>query len=259
MRPVLLTLGPVRIYSWGLLLAVATLLGAYGAMTLARRSGWQKPEDLLDLAVTVVLAGVVGSRLNYLLLYKAREFLRQPWIFFRFSDGGLVFYGGLFLGIIVGGWLAHRRGLRFWDTADVLMPFLLAGYGLVRIGCFLNGCCYGRVSHVPWAMVVPGLGDNLPRHPAQLYASAMGLLLGWLLYRFYLRRPFSGAVFLAGMASGAAERFVEDFFRDTLMYSATLTLAQVVSVGLFVVMVALYLWRRRQVQQCTLPESMHHA
>jgi phosphatidylglycerol:prolipoprotein diacylglycerol transferase len=258
MKPVLLTVGPVRIYSWGFLLAVATLLGAQGAVALARRSGWEKPEDLLDLAVTVVLVGVVGSRLNYLLLYEARDFFRQPWIFFRFSDGGLVFYGGLLLGIIVGGWLAHRRGLQFWDTADVLMPFLLFGYGLVRIGCFLNGCCYGRVSHVPWAMVVPGLGDNLPRHPAQLYAAAMGIILGWLLYRFYWRRPFAGSVFLVGMAAGAAERFVEDFFRDTLMYSTTLTLAQVVSAVLLVVIVAAYFWRRREVQRRTSPESMRH-
>ena len=259
MRPVLLTVGPVRIYSWGFLLAVATLLGAQGAVALARRSGWEQPEDLLDLAVTAVLAGVVGSRLNYLLLYEARAFFHRPWIFFRFSDGGLVFYGGLLLGIIIGGWLAHRWGLRFWDTADVLVPFLLAGYGLVRIGCFLNGCCYGRVSQVPWAMVVPELGDNLPRHPAQLYAAAMGMILGWLLYRFYQRRPFSGAVFLAAMAGGTAERFIEDFFRDTLMYSSTLTVAQVASAALFVVIVAVYLWRRRQVQRGTVPESIHHA
>lgn len=249
MRPVLISIGPVRVYSWGFLLAVATLLGAQGAVNVARRSGWENPEGLLDFGITTVLAGVVGSRLNYLLMYEAAEFFRRPWIFFRFSDGGLVFYGGLLLGLIVGSCLAFRQGLRFWDTGDILAPFLMAGYGLVRIGCFLNGCCYGRVSHVPWAMVVPTLGDNLPRHPAQLYAAGMGLLLGWLLYRFYWKRPFSGAVFLATMAAGAAERFVEDFFRDTVMYSSTWTLAQVVSGVLFVIAVALYFGRREFVRR----------
>lgn len=246
MRPILVSLGPIHIYSWGFLLALATLLGALGAVALARRSGWEHPEDILDVAVGAVLAGVVGSRLNYLLLYEAAEFARRPWIFFQFSAGGLVFHGGLALGIVVGGYLAHRRGLGFWRAGDVLAPFLAAGYGLVRVGCFLNGCCYGRVTQVPWAVVLPVLSDGLPRHPSQLYATFMGLLLGLLLLAFYTRRPFSGAVFLAGIAGSALERIVEDFFRDTLMYTATFTLAQVVSAGIFVAALGLYFWRGRQ-------------
>ncbi|HHV06598.1 MAG TPA: prolipoprotein diacylglyceryl transferase [Firmicutes bacterium] len=255
MRPVLLSLGPVSIYSWGFLLALGTLLGGWGAVSLARRSGWEQPEDLLDVGVGAVLAGVLGSRLNYLLLYKPQEFLRRPGIFFQFSDGGLVFYGGLLAGIVAGGWLARRRNLRFWDTGDILVPFLAAGYGLVRIGCFLNGCCYGRVSQVPWAVVMPQLGDNLPRHPVQLYAAVMGMLLGWLLFRLYQRRLFSGAVFLIGIAGGAVERFIEDFFRDTLMYTSTLTVAQVVSAGLFLVALILYFWRKEYLIKQQLKEG----
>ncbi|BCV24446.1 prolipoprotein diacylglyceryl transferase [Gelria sp. Kuro-4] len=246
MRPVLLSFGSLHIYSWGFLLALATLLGALGAVELARRSGWEHPDAVLDVALGAVLAGVVGSRLNYLLLYRAAEFWRRPWIFFQFSAGGLVFHGGLALGILAGGYLARRRGLGFWTTGDVLAPFLAAGYGLVRVGCFLNGCCYGRVTHVPWAVVIPALADGLPRHPSQLYAAALGLFLGVLLLLFYRRRPFSGAVFLAYMGGGALERIIEDFFRDTLMYSANFTLAQVVSAGVFLVAVALYIWRSRR-------------
>lgn len=113
-RPVLFTLGPIKVYSWGFLLATATLLGTWGAVCLARQEGWQQPEGLLDVAVGGVLAGVVGSRLNYLLLYDAAEFLQQPLIFFRFSSGGLVFYGGLVTGIAAAAGLAYRRGFRFW-------------------------------------------------------------------------------------------------------------------------------------------------
>lgn len=249
MRPVLFSLGPFKIYSWGFLLALATLAGALGAVRLARRHGFQRPEEILDVAVGAVLAGVVGSRLNYLILYERAEFLRRPWIFFQFSAGGLVFYGGLALGVLAGGYLARRRRLGFWATGDVLAPFLALGYGLVRVGCFLNGCCYGRVSHVPWAVVVPVLADGLPRHPSQLYAAVMGLGLGLLLLAFYLRRPFTGAVFLAYIAGSALERIVEDFFRDTLMYSSRFTLAQVVSAGILVVAIALYVWRGRRAAQ----------
>jgi phosphatidylglycerol:prolipoprotein diacylglycerol transferase len=95
-------------------------------------------------------------------------------------------------------------------------------------------------------VVIPALADGLPRHPSQLYAAALGLFLGVLLLLFYRRRPFSGAVFLAYMGGGALERIVEDFFRDTLMYSANFTLAQVVSAGVFLVAVALYIWRSRR-------------
>ncbi|MDK2784885.1 MAG: phosphatidylglycerol---prolipoprotein diacylglyceryl transferase [Bacillota bacterium] len=246
MRPVLFSVGPLTIYSWGFTLALATLGGILGAVYLARRSGWERPEEIIDVAVGAVLAGVAGSRLNYLLLYKPAEFLRRPWIFFQFSAGGLVFYGGLVLGVAVGGYLAWRRRLGFWVTGDLLAPFLAVGYGIVRVGCFLNGCCYGRVSHVPWAVVVPALADGLPRHPSQLYASAMGLFLGLLLLLFYRRRPFDGAVFLAYIGGSALERIIEDFFRDTLMYSATFTLAQVVSAGIFALAVLIYIWRGRR-------------
>jgi phosphatidylglycerol:prolipoprotein diacylglycerol transferase len=245
-RPVLISIGSLNIYSWGFTLALATLVGVLGAVYLARRSGWERPEEIVDVAVWAVLAGVVGSRLNYLLLYEPAEFLRHPWIFFRFSGGGLVFYGGLALGIAVGGYLAWRRRLGFWATGDLLAPFLAIGYGIVRVGCFLNGCCFGRVTHVPWAVVFPSLADGLPRHPSQLYAAAMGLILGFLLLFFYRRRPFSGAVFLAYIGGSALERIIEDFFRDTVMYSPTFTLAQVVSAGIFALVVPLYLWRARR-------------
>ncbi|NLY49824.1 MAG: prolipoprotein diacylglyceryl transferase [Firmicutes bacterium] len=245
MRPILFSLGPINVYSWGLLLAVATAGGIVGAMRLARSSGWERPDHIVDVAVGAVLAGVVGSRLNYLLLYERAEFFAHPVVFFQFSSGGLIFHGGLFLGVIVGGILAWRYRLGFWETGDVLVPFLAAGYGLVRIGCFLNGCCYGRPSSLPWAVAVPILSDGVLRHPAQLYAAIMGLILGAVLLWFFRRRPFPGAVFLAYAFGSALERIIEDFFRDTLMYTQSLTLAQLVSLMIMAAAVALYIVRWR--------------
>jgi len=256
MHPVLFRIGEITVNSWGFMLAMALVLAVIGARRLFAREGYDG-EIVLDLVIITVISGITGAHLLYMLLYERAELIANPLSFFYLDAGscmGLVWYGAF-----IGGFLAFLvyllvKQLPFWKIADMLAPFLALGYATVRIGCFLAGCCYGKISDVPWAVVFPLL-DAFPRHPTQLYSSAANFMIFLFLLWFFPRRKFTGQVFILYLLIYPVYRFTVEFFRvNTIMYGP-LSIAQLYSLIIFTIAVILYLWQRRRCKEEYIPNS----
>lgn len=242
MDPVCFTLGGRPIYWYGVFMALAFLAAVTHWNWLGRRQ--QRPPGFgSELAFWIMLAGIVGSRAAYV-CSEIQEF-RGRWLaVVRVDQGGLIFYGG-FLGAILAVWLlARRRGEPFWSLADFTISALPLGHAFGRIGCFLNGCCYGRPSGAAWACA----SHDALRHPTQLYEAAANLLvyavlLGALRIPSVKDRPGR----LAGLylMLYPPVRFAVEFLRgDPRMRWAGLSVAQWASLALFLLGAALWArWR----------------
>ncbi|MCL6450582.1 MAG: prolipoprotein diacylglyceryl transferase [Acetobacteraceae bacterium] len=230
MRPVLFHVGPLAVHAWGLMFAVAFAAGTIWAYFRARRAGEPQAERIIDLAVWGVVGTLVGSRIGYVLLEPA-YYLAHPLEAFRLDLGGLSFHGGLAGGLLVIFLFTRRVKLPGWKVLDWIAPPVALGYAVARIGCFLNGCCYGVPSKVPWALNF----FDVPRHPTQLYS-----LLGALLVLFGLlwleRRikplPFPSFLWFMYMGMYSVTRFMVEFWREAVHIWGWLTVAQAFSLAL---------------------------
>ncbi len=176
---------PVPIHAYGVMLALAFVAGIAMGVVNGRRIGLGT-DQVLDLAVWFLVSAMVGARVLYIVLYPAQFPTVRSW--FALTQGGLVFFGGFLATaaatIAYGKW--HRISLR--DLGDMIAPCLILGHAVGRIGCFLNGCCYGRPTDLPWGVVFSRLGDGLPRHPTQLYEAGFLMVLFFLaLHLFRVR------------------------------------------------------------------------
>lgn len=248
MLPVLLKWGPLTIFAWGLSLSIAILLGTFLAIRLARDIDI-KSDRILDLAIVLVIGGVVGARLFYIFVYEPARYLEDPLQVFALWNGGMVYYGALIGGFITGTIYVIRKNLPFWRLADVVSPPLALGYGIVRIGCFFNGCCYGEPTGSSLGVIFPYIEgtvctDQLSRYPTQLFSSALGFaLLGLLLY-LWKRRKFDGQIFLVFLIVYSIGRSVIEAFRENLIIFGNVTVAQLVSVLIIIPAMIFYLRRR---------------
>ncbi len=218
------------------MVALAFLVGLW---TASRRApfGGLTPESILDLGPWLIIGAIVGARALYVATFWRQQFAGQPFIHMLMVwQGGLVFYGG-FIGATVGSILfALRRKIRLWNMADTLAPSIALGYALGRIGCLMQGCCYGSECRWPWAIHFPQPHETYPHpvHPTQIYDLFWGVLLYLFLARLYRRRTFDGQVFAAFLIGYACLRFVSEFFRGDyppgqLFFGGRLTPAQMVS------------------------------
>ncbi|NLZ93199.1 MAG: prolipoprotein diacylglyceryl transferase [Firmicutes bacterium] len=240
MYPVLFRLANIEVYAYGFLLAIAFVIGALGLAKGGRQIGLGE-EKLVNFAIWVMVATIVGARLFYVFLDFPR-YLAQPLAFFNIRSGGLSFHGGLIAGAACGLWYTWRHNLPQGKVADLTAPWLALGYAIVRIGCFLNGCCFGRPSGLPWALP-SAYGDNTLRHPTQLYSLAAGLIIFIVLWWRRKKTHFNGQLFLEFLFLYNVYRFILEFFRETDLYSGFLTLGQAVSlVGAAAAFVAIYVW-----------------
>ena len=245
MHPVLIDLGPVKVYAWGFMMAVAVLAAVWGIGRRFKQEGYD-PDHALDLAIILVLSGLLGSRLAYIAMFEWQEFLARPAIFFSMSNGGfqgLVWYGGFTAGLLA--FIIYIRVKRypFWQMADIIAPYLALAYAIVRIGCFLNGCCYGVIADGACTVVFPAV-DDFHRYPTQLFSSALNLLLFGFLYWYYPRRRFDGQIFAGYLTGYAVYRFLIEFFRENWVFYGPLSIAQVYSLLILAAGIILYLWRR---------------
>lgn len=241
MHPILFKIGPLAVYSWGFMLAVAIIVGIWGIGNLFAKEGYDK-EKVLDMTLIMVIAGLLGGRIAFILFFAWADFVVHPLMFFAYRSGGLVWYGAF-----TGGFLAfliyiYKSGLKFWPVADMFAPYLALGYAIVRIGCFMWGCCYGKVTSSPLGVVFPGV-DNLTRYPTQLFSSALNFILFGLLITYFPKRKFSGQVFLLYLIGYSIYRFSIEFLRFNEILYWGLSLAQYISIGLFIVAAILYIQR----------------
>lgn len=248
--PIALSIGPLDIRWYGLMY----LLGFAGAFGLAHwrvkhhALNWSS-ENISDLIFFAALGVIIGGRLGYLLFYPTPSNFVFPWSIFKVWEGGMSFHGGL-IGVMTAlGIFAYRRHKSFWDVLDFTAPLVPFGLAAGRLGNFINGELWGRVTDVEWAMVFP-TGGPYPRHPSQLYEMALEgfLLLGILLW--FARRPRpSGQIAALFLIGYSICRFVVEFWREPdasvgYLWGNWLTMGQLLSLPMFLIGLLLW-WIRR--------------
>ena len=254
MHPELVRLGPLTINWYGIMLALAFLLGIWTAGRRAPLTGTAR-ENIVDAGLWLILGGIVGARTFYVISYwdtlvTNPLFPQAPWTeIFMVQRGGLVYYGGLIGASLACIAFVSRRRLPLWKLADIFAPSIALGYGLGRIGCLLRGCCYGRTCGLPWAIHFSPdheTGGQLV-HPTQIYESLLSLGFYFALALLYRRKRFDGQIFATYLMGYAMLRSFVETFRG--VYSAAhlhggWTPAQLVSIGVFAAGAVLF-WRLR--------------
>lgn len=258
---------PVRGY--GVMLLAAAAAGTWLSISRGRHMGFDA-DTILSLATTVFLWGLVGARLFFVLEYRS-QFFRDDMTpaqslaaIANISAGGLVVFGSLPTAGVAAWWFARKRGLDFFRLLDCVAPGLLVGLAIGRIGCFLNGCCYGGPCDLPWAVQFPpesppwidqasrgllprgdadaGVPWSLPVHPTQLYAAIDAALLALLAIHWTPFARRAGAVFALVLTLHPISRILLEMIRvdEPPALGTPLSISQLISVVLLVI--AAVLW-----------------
>lgn len=235
------------------MIALAFLSGLWTATLRARRE--KISSDIIADVTLWIMAGVIlGARIVYVITYWQEEFAGQPLSeIFMIQHGGLVFYGGLIGAMVAATIYLRWKKLPMWKIADTLAPSIALGSVFGRIGCLLNGCCYGRACDLPWAITFPA--DNplhpptYPVHPTEIYDALLNLGLYVFLAWLFRRKKFDGQVFATYLVGYAITRSFVEYFRgdyDAAHHHFGLTPGQVVSIPMFFggIALALFLSRR---------------
>ena len=211
MYPILFSIGAFTIYSFGTLIAIGYLLAGMFLWRDTRRKG-EDPALLFDLGMGMMLSGLLGGRALYIFL-NLKEYLAQPLEIVKIHHGGLVFYGGFVGAFGFAIFFAKRKGRSVWGLLDEIIPYAVLIHAFGRIGCFLNGCCFGLPTSFFLGVVFPG--GVLPLHPTQLYESFFLLLLFVLLRALSQRKMLAtpGSLFLVYLFYYSLLRFGVEFFR----------------------------------------------
>lgn len=246
MHPIAFHLGPLTVHWYGIMIAVAFLAGLWTATRRARLVN-VPGERVADIVLWLMVGAILGARVVYVTTYWKDEFAGQPLSeIFMVQHGGLVYYGGL-IGATLAGFIYVRwKKLPLWKIADVLAPSCALGNVFGRVGCFLNGCCYGRPTDLPWGVSFPS--DNplhsptTPVHPTEIYDAANNFLLYLFLAWLFRHKKFDGQVFAIYLVGYAITRTIMEYFRgdyppDHIHYG--LTPGMLVSIPIFVVGLAL--------------------
>ncbi len=246
--PVALSLGPLKIHWYGIMY----LIGFAGVWILGKRYArrpWSPipPEAIEDLVTYGALGVILGGRLGYILFYDLAHFIAEPSIIYKVWQGGMSFHGGM-LGVFIAMWFfARKQKCIMMQLTDIIAPLAPIGLGAGRIGNFINGELWGRVTDVPWAMVFPGAGAA-PRHPSQLYEALLEGLLLFVIMQWYVRkqRPTMAPTGLALCLYGVF-RFLVEFVRMPdghlgFVLFNWMSMGQVLSLPMIVIGAGLMIW-----------------
>ncbi|MES1180882.1 MAG: prolipoprotein diacylglyceryl transferase [Verrucomicrobiota bacterium] len=253
MHPIAFYLGSMPIRWYGIMMALAFLAGLWTATRRARLAN-VSGDIIADVTLWLMLGSIVGARIVYVTTYWKQEFANGPFSeVFMIQHGGLVYYGGLIGAAITGlGYLAWKK-LPAWKIADILAPSIALGSVFGRIGCLLNGCCYGRACDLPWAIHFPADHEThgIGVHPTEIYDGLLNLILYVFLAWLFRRKKFDGQIFATYLIIYAVFRSIAEYFRgdyppDHIHSVLGLTSAQLVSVPIFLagITLAIILSRR---------------
>ena len=245
--------GTITVYTYGVLLAAAYLLGLQLALKRAKARHLDSTR-VMDLGIYIIISALVGAKL-LLLVTDFQTFKSNPAELLNLLREGGVFYGGLIVAVTVALWYIRRVGLPLWTTCDVFAPGIALGLIIGRFGCFFAGCCFGKPTSVPWAITFTdpfaaanvGTPLNVPLHPTQLYeAGANFVILAFLLATERFGRKFAGRTFWLYMLLYAVSRYVIEFYRgDERGNVGPLSTSQFVSVILAPLAVAMLVYLGR--------------
>ena len=220
MLPELFEIGRFTVYTYGVLLAAAYLIGLKYATVRAKARGLD-PARTLDLGIYVIISALIGAKL-LLVVVEFDTFRRDPGELLTLARSGGVFYGGLILAVAVALWYMRRHRFPVWTTCDAFAPAIALGHAVGRLGCLAAGCCFGTPTTLPWGITFtdPRAAENVGTplhealHPTQLYESGAELaVLGLLLATERRGRPFPGRTFWLYLLLYGLTRFAIEFFR----------------------------------------------
>jgi phosphatidylglycerol---prolipoprotein diacylglyceryl transferase len=215
MHPILVHFGSVTLHTYGFFLAMGFLAAIWFSKRNARFYDL-KPDDISDLFFVILVSGIVGARLLYVII-NFDDFRASPLDVFKLWNGGLVFFGG-FIGAVAASIVTIRiKNLPFFKTADTIAPGVALGHGIGRLGCFFAGCCYGRQCDLPIAVEFSHPDSlaplHVPLHPTQIYMVVANLILFLILIFLQRRKRFHGMIFLSYIILYSLFRFIIEFFR----------------------------------------------
>lgn len=216
MHPLICKVGPFAIYSYGVMLAFAFLVSSYLAKKKAQTVGIS-PEIIFNLAFIAFIFGIIGGRLLYV-IFNFDYYIDNLSEIFKLWHGGLSWFGGLFLGSVAGIVYINRKGLSVYKVLDVIVPFVALGQAIGRIGCFLNGCCYGVLGFIP----------------IQIFSSLL-LLIIFIILGFLQERPHkAGEILFLYLILYSIKRFFVEFWRaDNKILMFGLTYFQIIAIAIF--------------------------
>lgn len=271
----------IPIFGYGFMLFIGFVTAVFLASRRAEQQGLS-PEIIWDLAPWLLIPGILGARIFFCAQYPhvvfagcvaAADYLVA---FLNLSQGGLVLYGGLLGGAAGYFEFCRRRKLHPFGLADLITPSVFVGIGFGRIGCLLNGCCYGDVCSLPWAIrfpqgsvpflslvqdgIIPPDALTTPwLHPTQIYSAIDGFLIALVTSLYFPYRRRNGEVFGVGLTIYAVTRFLIEFLRgdEPGQLGTTLTISQLISVGMFLTGIAILLDRARRpaFRQIAMPSA----
>jgi phosphatidylglycerol:prolipoprotein diacylglycerol transferase len=217
MYPILFQFGSFHIYAYGFFIVVGFVTAVVLAGLKIRKSNIGISfENVVDLFFYTVLSALIGSRILFVLI-NFDVYRQHPMKIFKIWEGGLVFYGGLVLAVIVAFWYMKWHRLPIWKVADLISTLIALGLFFGRIGCFLAGCCYGKETSLPWGVVFKNPDSlarlNVPLHPTQLYDAANGLAIFFFLNWMERRKTFDGQIFWLFLFLYSITRFFIEIFR----------------------------------------------
>jgi len=249
MFPVLFRFADITIHTYGVMLAAGFLFAILLALREARRVEID-PNRVLDLSFYFLIAGLVGSRLFYVLGHWD-DFRSHPIEMIMFWKGGLVFYGGLILAFPVGVWYLRKYRLSFPRFADLIAPSIAIGQTFGRLGCFSAGCCYGAPTEVPWALTFTNENSlaplGVPLHPAQLYESGATFLIFLALTSMRRSGRYQGKLIWYYLLFYSVARFIIEFFRGDprgFLIPGYLSTSQAIGIPAFIIALVMLLRKK---------------
>ncbi len=240
MYPILFKIGPFTVYAYGTLVALGFLTAIYIAKKNAIKENIS-PDKILDLGFIILISGIIGARLFYVIT-EIKDYIYNPLDIFKVWEGGLVYYGGFIAGFIAALWYLKKNKLPVWVIADIVAAPIAIGQTYGRIGCFLNGCCYGKYSK-NFGVIFHSLQDNFPRIPTQLLEAILTftIFIILVLFKKYKKLKFAGQIFWIYVLLYSGGRFILEFLRDDdrgpILFSI-FSVSQFISICLVVVSAA---------------------
>ena len=271
MHPHLFNIFGIEIRSFGLMAATGLLL-AFWLMRKRCIKVKEDPEKLSDVLFFSMIGALIGARLLYVVRNYEAEFSRDFWKVFRINEGGIVFQGGFIGAMIVAWFLCKKKNVDFVKSLDIIAPCLALGHAMGRIGCFLNGCCYGGLCKTGWGVefpqkslpymhqlstgqIPPMAPHSLPVHPTQLYSFAANLLICIILVLVTAKLKIKGHLFSLYLMIYGVWRLSIEFMRDDQARHLGLSVAQFIAIAQFAIGLGLWIYFSKKTKTNEVVES----
>ncbi|HOT96797.1 MAG TPA: prolipoprotein diacylglyceryl transferase [bacterium] len=264
MHPVLFKLGAFEMRAYGFTLAISFLLGIFWAVRRAKRRGID-PEKIMDLSVVIILASIIGARFMYVIFHLDEFAGHWTDTFNPFQSNGqigiagLTMLGGVVLALVTSILYLRAKRLPVLKIADTVIPMFFLGEAITRIGCYLNGCCYGIPCHCALGVVFPpdspagAMYQGITIHPTQIYSSLYALVIFGAMLWIDRKPKFDGYLLYLALIFYGVGRFIIDLFRyyeNSMILlrlgGKGLSMNQGISVALILFGAGLYLWQQRK-------------